>query len=238
MTITEAVEGLSGHVLVAMDFDGTLSEIIDVPSESKPVPGALEALETLHNRSDTTVAVVSGRDIGELVELLALPDAVIRVGEHGAAWHGVEVSAPVGFRQVHSALVEVADRFDGAWVEVKQASLVLHSRLVAPERESELVDAAGAALEALGHANFHTGRNIVDVGFVDTDKGQAVETIRERCHADVVVFAGDDTTDETVFEAMRPADIGIKVGSGPSAAQFRVEGPSDVVEVLRMLARR
>jgi trehalose 6-phosphate phosphatase len=123
-------------------------------------------------------------------------------------------------------------------VEVKKASLVLHTRAVSPADEREVVDRAVAALEQLGHDRFHFGKHVLDVGFSDTSKGAAVAAIRSRLGCDVVVFAGDDTTDETVFEQLWPGDIGVKVGDGDTAAGHRVQGPEDVVGLLEALVDR
>jgi trehalose 6-phosphate phosphatase len=53
-----------------------------------------------------------------------------------------------------------------------------------------------------------------------------------------VFYAGDDATDERAFAALRPGhgDLGVHVGDGETAAQFRVPGIADVPEVLARLA--
>ena len=51
-----------------------------------------------------------------------------------------------------------------------------------------------------------------------------------------MIYIGDDTTDETVFDVLGPDDVGVKVGPGPTAAAYRVDDVSGVVEVLRALA--
>jgi trehalose 6-phosphate phosphatase len=55
-----------------------------------------------------------------------------------------------------------------------------------------------------------------------------------------VLFAGDDVTDETAFARLRPGDVGVKVGPGDTAAQHRVDEPSDITTLLQQLvaARR
>ncbi|MGH3649194.1 MAG: trehalose-phosphatase, partial [Acidimicrobiia bacterium] len=63
--------------------------------------------------------------------------------------------------------------------------------------------------------------------------GDAVRDLANRGAA--VLYIGDDITDETVFEVLGDADVGIKVGSGPTAAKFRVESVSDVVAILEMI---
>jgi trehalose-6-phosphatase len=51
----------------------------------------------------------------------------------------------------------------------------------------------------------------------------------------VVAFAGDDLTDEEVFAGLGPDDFGVRVGPGPTAARYRLDGPPQVLEWLSSL---
>ena len=75
---------------------------------------------------------------------------------------------------------------------------------------------------------------------VQVSKGAAIDTLRTRLGADAVLFVGDDVTDETAFARLRPGDVGVKVGEGETAAEYRVSTPEDVTDVLEALlaARR
>jgi trehalose 6-phosphate phosphatase len=237
VSLFDRLSDLAGRVLVAMDFDGTLAEIVAQPDQVTAVPGALEALTHLVRRHDTDVAVVSGRSMADLLRMVPTPGVTL-IGEHGAAWQGQEPPTPEGFAEIRALLEEAASVRPGARVEVKQASLVVHTRGMDHQHESEVMEAVFAALESAGHANFHTGKSIVDVGFVEISKGLVIDRLRDSLRCGHVVFAGDDTTDESVFERLRPADVGVKVGPGPTAAGYRVDRPADVVEILEHLARR
>ena len=54
---------------IVTDFDGTLAPIVDDPSESRPLPGAVDVLHRLSHRY-ARVGVVSGRPAGFIVEHL------------------------------------------------------------------------------------------------------------------------------------------------------------------------
>jgi trehalose-phosphatase len=235
MTLDAALRSLSvTPLLVAMDFDGTLSEIVDEPHLARPVDGAVDALGDLAEAPGVRVAVVSGRPISDLERLLAPPVGVVLIGEHGAVRQGEVPSRPERFDEVLAALEAIAHAVPGAWVERKATSLVFHTRAVDPDMESSVVDRVRQALSTVGHDLFHLGKKVVDVGFVSTSKGVAISELRKPF--EVVVFAGDDVTDETVFRSLRAGDLGIKVGDGPTVAEFRVDGPPAVVGVLESLA--
>jgi hypothetical protein len=52
----------------------------------------------------------------------------------------------------------------------------------------------------------------------------------------IVVAVGDDETDEELFERLAPDDWTIKVGRGPTAARWSVDGPDDVLAALDAIA--
>src|SRR5687767_12062900 len=66
---------------ILLDFDGTLSSIVDIPGEARPFEGVVETLSALAHRY-RWVAIVSGRSAHELVQWLG-PDIDIW-GVHGA----------------------------------------------------------------------------------------------------------------------------------------------------------
>ena len=80
---------------------------------------------------------------------------------------------------------------------------------------------------------------MLEFAVVTTDKGAAIDALRERLGATAVVFFGDDVTDEKAFRRMRPADVGVKVGPGDTLATHRVDAPDDVASALaHLLGRR
>src|SRR6185503_19105205 len=78
------------------------------------------------------------------------------------------------------------------------------------------------------------GKKVVELSVVPTNKGDALEKLRGRVGASAVMFLGDDITDEDAFATLAGPDVGIKVGPGPTRAQYRV---ADSNEVSRVLAR-
>jgi trehalose 6-phosphate phosphatase len=67
-------------------------------------------------------------------------------------------------------------------------------------------------------------------------KGEALTALRDELGARVVVYAGDDVTDEHAFEALGDRDVAIKVGTGETLARHRAADPQEMVEALAALA--
>src|SRR5579859_4469297 len=93
---------------VLVDFDGTLSAIVDRPELARPLPGAREALGALAARYGL-VAVVSGRPVAFLVEHLAVPGVRLS-GLYGLeAWHDGEVAVDPLAEPWRTVVADVAD---------------------------------------------------------------------------------------------------------------------------------
>jgi trehalose 6-phosphate phosphatase len=226
------------RLLVTSDFDGTLAPIVNNPSDARALPAAAEALVALAALPDTTAALISGRARSVLRELSGMPDTVHLVGSHGAEFD-------TGFvRAIDTALLDtmiatlrdIAAGRPGVTVETKPASVALHVRnAAAADGDSALAAAREAAADWDAHLT--AGKAVLEFAVIVTDKGEAVDTLRERNDATAVVFLGDDVTDEKAFDRMRDTDLGVKVGPGETLARYRVSTPDDVAEVLRFLVR-
>jgi len=60
--------------------------------------------------------------------------------------------------------------------------------------------------------------------------------IEQNGSSDAICCAGDDLTDETMFELRIPNLFSIKVGSGPSQARSRVTDPQSFRQMLERLS--
>lgn len=237
----------AGHVLIAMDFDGTLAPFVDVPDEARPLKASARAMAELQDMEDTDLALVSGRGLDSL-RLVASPgDRTLLVGSHGA-----ERYAPPEFQadeeqaqltpaqaqllvEVLAALNDVAQAYPEVWVEAKPAGAVMHTRRASAQDGPAAIRAGDVALDRLAGVTVTPGKNVLEAAVLPADKGQGLNWAREVSDASAVVFAGDDRTDEDAFAVLGPQDVGIKVGPGPTKAKFRVDGPGDVAELLQLL---
>jgi len=228
-------------LLVATDYDGTLAPIVSNPVDARPYREGIVALRNLAALANTQVSVISGRSLSDLAQLSGAPDNVHLVGSHGSEFDpGFSARMTDSERELHARLVtdleSIALNDTGLAVETKPASIAFHYR-----NAEELVasDAVRAILEGPAKApgvQMRTGKKVIELSVVPTDKGHALESLRRRFGATAAIFIGDDVTDEDAFKTLSGPDMAIKVGTGESVAAFRLDGPKQVARMLARLA--
>jgi trehalose 6-phosphate phosphatase len=244
--LNEALTALAATpvLLVALDFDGTLAPIVDVPSAARALPEARDAVLELIALPATTVAYVSGRAMDSLVEVSDLPAEAMLAGSHGVEVRtagAVDLDLDAGERarrdELGAVLRAVAEPLEGVWVEEKPAGFALHTRLADPAttEAAETQALIGARADERG-LTVRSGRDVLEFSVRGTTKGDAVSRLRALTGATGVLFAGDDVTDEDGFAALGAGDVGVKVGRGDTRAGHRVPGPHEMAEVLAALA--
>ena len=229
------------RLLVASDFDGTVAPIVSNPADARALPAAADALAALAGLESTSAALISGRALSALRELSGAPAEVHLVGSHGAEFDAdfldaVDEAAKARLSELEKTMTDVAKRYPGATVETKPVSVAFHVRNAAPEHAQEALD---DALNAVRDWDIHVteGKAVREFAVIDTDKGAALQQLREQLDASAVVFFGDDVTDEKAFKRLTDGDVGVKVGPGETLARYRVEDPADVAAALEFLVR-
>ena len=233
------VAAASDVVMVASDYDGTLAPIVADPDQAHPDAKALSVLVSLSVLPDTHAAILSGRNVAVLERLTGPPAGVELVGSHGAELGGrlpdVEAQARKDLAEVRVRLARLGDTFPGSHLELKPAGVAFHYRMVTAARQSTAESAARRIGRDYPGLTILNGKRVVEITGSATNKGHALRSLRDRWAADVVVFIGDDITDEDAFAALRPIDVGIKVGAGATRARFRVDDQTQVASVLESL---
>ena len=122
--------------LVGFDVDGVLAPIVEHADDAALTPGVLPALTRLADR--TEVAILSGRSLDSLERVFAFPASLHVIGSHGledrdAGPVELDDDEQYTFDQLEilgNKTVEAAG--DGAWLEYKPASVVVHTRAANP----------------------------------------------------------------------------------------------------------
>lgn len=238
--LADRVRPLLDRALLAFDVDGVLAPLVDHVADSSLSDGVDDALRVLVRH--TPVALLSGRSLESLAQLLEFPPGLFVIGSHGLEEHGNERLALTSDEQdVYAELARLggeaaAESGEGAWVEHKPASVVLHTRMA---RGPQVDAAVGGLVQAAGRipgVTVKPGHDVVELLVRSTDKGTALLELAARVAATSVVFLGDDRTDEDAFVRMGPGDLPVRVGPGETAAPVRLADPAAVAEFASGLA--
>lgn len=245
--LLDAVRRIAGteHLLVAMDFDGTISPLVDHAGDARPLPRSAAAFAELAALPRTTTALISGRALDSLRAVASPPEETLLIGSHGAeAWLGpgsaqltLEPDQRELLAEVRSVLEDIVDLAPGTVLEDKPAGVVLHTRLAQDDVAEDAVSAARAALQDRKGVFLKNGKRVLETSVVHASKGEGVDFLRQATGATGVLFAGDDTTDEDALARLGRHDVGVKVGFDFTQAEFRVEAPVHVAELLEALLR-
>ena len=150
-------------VALCLDFDGTLSPIVEDPQAARPLPGIVELLAPLAERF-AAVALVSGRPAAYLAEHAAAPgvrylglyglqeirEGQVRVDPRLAAARPAVLAAGEALRDAPAV------RDSGAWLEDKEYAVAVHTRRIAdPGRWASPIDQAARKIAGRARARGH-----------------------------------------------------------------------------------
>ncbi len=254
-------------VLVASDFDGTLSHLVMDPWGAQVLPLARQALRALAVTPDTSVALISGRTANDLVGRVRIGGATY-LGNHGverarlprrsrAVSLRIEMAPlPPHFMALAEAIaVAVEEAIPESWlvVERKLPAVAFHYRAapdiaIAGMRVAAVVDATDVDRQMVRFP----GRRALELRPPGAPaKGESMRHLLDEHRPAAAFMLGDDRYDARAFEVLRAAreagevdGLAIAVASHPEVlpdvaphADIVLAGPSDVAAFLSGLAR-
>lgn len=230
------------EVVVALDFDGTISPIAPTPEAARLLPAAGAAIDRLLGARGVRVVIASGRPVAELRRLV--PSVRWFVGLHGLEVQAEDREPRLRFdpRAADEAMARLRIAIvplvlAGARLEDKIHALAVHVRGLDPEAAADIVERATAAIEAeiaLGAPiECLQGKAVVEARPLGATKHGALAELLDHLGTRNLLFAGDDRTDEGVFEAFRDA-LTVLVAAEPrqTAARTFVRSPLEVAAML------
>lgn len=239
------------QLAVFVDFDGTLTPIVDRPELAVLGEAMRAVLKRLARAFPTTV--ISGRALDDVKRLVDVAEVFY------AGNHGLQIAGPAQTHIKHEQSVEYLDAMDVAYhaiqsqvghiegvvIEHKQFSLSVHYRLVADGKVPGIEAAVDNVIANEPRLRKHHGKKVFEVRpRIAWDKGKAVlwllDTLALDAKAAIPIYIGDDVTDEDAFRVLKQRGIGIRVmhESAPSQAHYRLRDTAEVRTFLDALISR
>jgi len=225
------------RIALFLDYDGTLREFELDPRVAMPNADIENLLQQLGRRPNLDVTVISGRSQEDLEAYLGDHPFQL-IAEHGASlrgagkqeWERLDRMINYDWKAELLAIFRLYEQATpGSLIEEKQSSIVWHYRRADREfgawKANQLTEEL-SALTANHPIKVRHGKKMVEVTAVENNKGAAVARVLEQNDPyEVVLCAGDDLTDESMFELSGPRLLTIKIGDGTTQARFRLPDP-------------
>lgn len=245
------------HILLVIDYDGTLTPIVEKPELANLSPQVKECLQELAGNPQVTLGIISGRALEDLRERVGI-NGIIYAGNHGLEIKGPGITYVNSMAKrtkplLHSLGQNIGTKLadiKGAIIEDKGLTLSLHYRLVGEAQVGELNKIfyeITKPLAASGRIKVGKGKRVYEVKPAkDWDKGKAIALIAQNLKGKgkpLMIFLGDDVTDYDGFRLVDDSGgISIYVtescqltANSYQLAQYLLCSPKETYQFLTML---
>jgi trehalose-phosphatase len=243
----------SKHIVLLLDYDGTLTPIVETPDRARIPRQNKRLLKELSTNPRCTLAIISGRGLKDIKKKVGLRN-IIYSGNHGLQIEGpnIRFEAPVspGYRtilqKIKSELRRRLSHIKGILLEDKGLSLALHYRL-ANKKEVPFVGETFYEVALpylrLGKIKTETGKKVFEVRPpIEWNKGNAILWLLNKHksalrHKPIMpVYIGDDVTDEDAFRVLKNKGLTVFVGNPQkSDAKYYLKNTKEVSKFLKWL---
>ena len=238
------------RIALFLDYDGTLREFEVDPRTAKPNAGIESLLHRLGEKSNLDVTIISGRSQEDLENFLG-GHSIRLIAEHGASvrqpakkeWERLDRNTNYAWKKELLTILRLYEQATpGSLIEDKLSSIVWHYRRSDEEfgawKANQLTEEL-SALTANHPIKVRHGKKMVEVTAPENNKGAAVAHVLEQNdHYELALCAGDDLTDESMFELSLPRLLTVKVGIGSTQARFRISDPAAFRQFLQEMFTR
>lgn len=234
---------IASNRLLALDLDGTL-----IPSNLEgytPDKGLLDLLKKLSNNPKNKIVILSGRQKYDLEQNFANINVGL-IAEHGALikrngeWENIEPMDTYWMAKILPIIEFYVDRTPRSFIQQKEFSIVWNyknvNKKLADIRSIELKNTLkNMALSTNMNLNILQGAKFIEIKQAGINKDRALSFWLDEKNWDFVLAAGDDITDESVFEVLPHNSYSIKVGLTPTEAKWYIDSSEKLIRLLKKL---
>lgn len=250
--------------ILILDFDGTLTPIVQSPKEAKLSKEMKNLLLKLSKTRGLYLAIISGRGLEDLKKKVNLKN-IIYAGNHGLEGEifGEKYFFPVSSKtlwtlgKIKAQLNQITNKFKGTFIEDKGLTLSFHYRLADKQQTPEIKLFINQTLKPYITdmlVSVIAGKKVIDIiPNVNWSKGHfaalIVKRITDRTEPHpVTIVIGDDATDEDVFQILKNGVtiseacknfVFIKVGKNhKSDAKYSLKNTKEVFTFLEWVNKK
>ncbi len=228
--------------ILFLDYDGTLVGFSSRADDAVPDEELYSILDRIAAEECNDIVVISGRSRVSLEKIFSSSKNLSLVAEHGAwikysggGWQQT-IEVDTGWKKLIRPLLEKYVRHTpGTYIEEKDFSLAWHYRDA--DLEFSSVNSKELKLQLLGfisnlNIGLMEGNRVIEIKSLENSKGITASRLLTDKNYDFILAAGDDVTDETMFEKLPESAYSLKIGLGNTSAKYNLY---DVEEFRKLL---
>ena len=227
--------------ILFLDYDGTLVPFAKTPEEAIPDNRLLKLLRLLSSNPKVNVVIISGRNRSNLEEWYGKYNITL-VAEHGVwikkpgnEWKLIKQLKNDWKKKIIQILEMYKQRLPKSFIEEKEYSVVWHFRnsdsSLSELRVKEFVDDM-VYFTARNEIEVLMGSKVVEIKCSGINKGEAAKMLLLDQNYDFIMAAGDDETDEYIFQNLPKGSFSIKIGRQKSYADYYLNSSSELLRIL------
>ena len=239
------------NILLLLDYDGTLTPIVETPDQAVLSQEVKEILVKLSKVYSCHLVIVTGRALPNIKKMVGIK-GITYTGNHGFEIEGSDIhfESPVAPRykellyRIKADLEKRLSPIEGVWLEDKRITLSLHYRRV-DEKNIKLLEKIFTSV-CRPHIKdkeieIQSGKKVFEIKPpIAWDKGQAAlwllakwENLWGKDNL-VSMYIGDDIADEEAFKLLKDKSLTVSVGENArSSAIYYLKNPQEVTQLLK-----
>lgn len=242
----------SDLILILSDYDGTLTPIVGSPEKAILNNKTRNLLKKLKSDKKFLLGIISGRKISDVKKHVNIRN-IYYAGNHGFEIEGpnFKFTFPVG-RKIKNNLKKVflklrrrLNKINGVLCENKGFTVTVHYRLAKAKdylNIKKIIHELAKPLVTKKIIKLSSGKKVIELKpTINWHKGKAIKFIIDRISNKInvlplIIYLGDDKTDEDAFKAIQKKGIAVLIGKKKqSKAKYFLNDPNEVCVFLRKL---
>lgn len=236
----------SKKIFLLLDYDGTVIPIKKHPLLAVPPKQTKYLLSNLMKHPNIFVGIITGRSLKDIRSLIGIKNLCF------AANHGFEIyykkqkwihpDAKIIVPKLKQILADLnweLKAVEGTYIENKGLTISVHYRNVKP-KYIPFIKKTLKNVTSLHDSSLKltSGKKVFEIRpNIEWNKGQAIIKILKLQRAmgkSIIIFIGDDKTDEDAFRLLPPSSITVRVGRSKSThAKYFVRSTLEVHQLIK-----
>lgn len=244
----------SNFIYLFLDYDGTLVNFQNRPTEVKTPIKIIKIIKQLIKNPNIMIIIVTGRSLHDIKKLLninglsfiALHGLIMETSNGLSFTWKKENQARLLIRGIKEDIQEEVKKEKGAFLEDKDLTIVLHYRLSSKNRIQVIREKFKKVVKSKDKKKIFeiiNGEKIIEARPRGWNKGKAIEMLLNK-HINkkniLPIYIGDDVTDEDAFQVLENIGITVYVANNSkrkTIAQYWVKNPDEVYFFLQSISK-